>query len=518
MQNPKNEVTNYLVPQGTTHLMMWIGSGLPTERIVEYNEECGDYIYEDRSKRDNKLRVTTVNYVETLSGECKKMKEKGESCILVYDSKMVNKEGEEELKKIVRKIPNCYLVDYEDFAKKLKEDKDVKQNETMTSFIDHINEIIEYNKEYPNFDREINNIHNIGNLVDCMRMLLLLCPGKLKEIANQTNKKEQKLQDKDCSMLYHDLDMLQQEDNYSNKNKKTFKINDQQADLRFSKPMAGDTGKNFENGIIFANSPNNQNNSIMQIINNYLDQLKSNEKRGLYNDIRDWTVSINNFSEQYKNEAHRSWYKGRNRTKSTMIEFDGNYSSIPESKFIAIINWFCENMEDGKSTKLGRGNEITFGNDEEKITFVDKKGKTTNVSLGKFLTNLMNDDQGNDIMKKIYYSVRDNKNLFRDPLGALIYSNPKLQRFKIACQICLRRPIARDNYHKLFGFEEYRKELAKEKAAIMKDEKVSMKNNTKIDKSFWCCCSANERKNVKTRNVNLSELNKNYPYHKGGMY
>ena len=52
----------------------------------------------------------------------------------------------------------------------------------------------------------------------------------------------------------------------------------------------------------------------------------------------------------------------------------------------------------------------------------------------------------------------------------------------------------------------------------MKDEKVSMKNNTKIDKSFWCCCSANERKNVKTRNVNLSELNKNYPYHKGGMY
>ena len=338
MQNPKNEVTNYLVPQGTTHLMMWIGSGLPTERIVEYNEECGDYIYEDRSKRDNKLRLTTVNYVKTLKGECEKMKEKGESCILVYDSKMVNKEGEEELKKIVRKIPNCYLVDYEDFAKKLKADQYVEQNKTIKPFIDHINEIIEYNKEYPNFDSEINNIHNIGNLVDCMRMLLLLCPGKLKEIANQTNKKEQKLQDKDCSMLYHDLDMLQQEDNYSNKNKKTFKINDQQEDLRFSKPMAGDTGKTFENGIIFANSPNNKNNSIMQIINHYLWQLKSNGKIGLYNDIYDGEVSINNFSEQYKNKAHRSWYQGRNRTKSIMIEFDGNYSSMPESKFIAIIN------------------------------------------------------------------------------------------------------------------------------------------------------------------------------------
>ena len=85
-------------------------------------------------------------------------------------------------------INENYFMGYEAIKKpkSYKEDKDVKQNETMTSFIDHINEIIEYNKEYPNFDREINNIHNIGNLVDCMRMLLLLCPGKLKEIANQT--------------------------------------------------------------------------------------------------------------------------------------------------------------------------------------------------------------------------------------------------------------------------------------------------------------------------------------------
>ena len=69
-----NNVTNDFVPKGTTHLMMWVGGNLPTERIVEYNEKCGDYIYEDKSKRDNKLRVKTVNYVKTLKGECEKMK------------------------------------------------------------------------------------------------------------------------------------------------------------------------------------------------------------------------------------------------------------------------------------------------------------------------------------------------------------------------------------------------------------------------------------------------------------
>ena len=229
----------------------------------------------------------------------KKKKKNGESCIFVYDSKMINKEGKEELKKIVGEIPNCYLVDYEDFAKQLKQDKNILDSKTIKSFIDHIDEIIEYSKEYPNFDPCPNSIYNIGNLVDCMRMLLLLCPGKLKEIANQQGKKP--LNSEDCSILYNDLDMLQKEDDGLNKSTQTFETNDKQQ-FFFSLPMQGDGGKVFENGIIFARSQNNSNCNIKKIIDDYLNNLSFNEKerKGLYFIINGDEIAINDFSEFMK--------------------------------------------------------------------------------------------------------------------------------------------------------------------------------------------------------------------------
>ena len=482
MESEETKKSKYLVPKGTTHLMMWVGGALPTDRIVKYNKECccGDekqYRYEDTEKRlEYKIffcieAFTAVDYVKTLKGECERMLKKGESCILVYDSKMVNKEGEEELKKIVGKIPNCYLVDYEVFKQQLGHDKNTntKDGETIKSFIDHIDEIIEYNKEYPSFDWRLDNIYNIGNLVDCMRMLLLLYPGKLKEIANQTNKKTQQLQDKNSSLLYHDFDILQkkEEDLFNKSELTTLLENDKQQCLFFSTPMDGESGI-FENGIIFANSPNNQNDGIMNIINCYLPKSKgSKPNTALYNSLVGDSISINNFSEQYKNEAHRSWNKGRNRTESIMIEFDGDYSSIPESKFIAIINWFCENMRGNETAETIDEDVILLGGEQKKITFVDKKRETSQVLLNDFIQNIIKHATAEDSkkMQMIYNGVKDNKQV-----DNLTGNDKRLERFKIACIMCFGRPIPRSEYIDLFDFSEYKSKCMEEKAKNTEDK------------------------------------------------
>ena len=86
-------ITNNLIPTGTTHLMMWFGGELPEKRIIEYREGQQPTYQVDR---DDENRKCYVNYVETLKKECKKMEEKGEACILVYDSKMIDDAGKQK--------------------------------------------------------------------------------------------------------------------------------------------------------------------------------------------------------------------------------------------------------------------------------------------------------------------------------------------------------------------------------------------------------------------------------------
>ena len=79
MENKKTNNSKYLVPKGTTHLMMWIGGVLPTERIVQYNKICASgkdckYEYEDIQKRHE---VTVVGRVKTLDGGIKEIEAKG---------------------------------------------------------------------------------------------------------------------------------------------------------------------------------------------------------------------------------------------------------------------------------------------------------------------------------------------------------------------------------------------------------------------------------------------------------
>lgn len=216
--------TNYLVPQGTTHVMMWFGGVLPDKRMIRYRP--GQKL-QYQAYRDNENKHVYVNYVETLKGECKKMEQKGEACILVYDSKMIDDAGKQKMKDIVKDIPNCYLVDFEDFlqtalknniqfesGKQFLYDHEITQiakSKKISDFIEHLKTLIESNKDNMKFTSLISR-DCVGNLVDCARMLLLLNPSKLKRLAIDSNKEDKKTikpKTDDFSLLYHDFDMIQ---------------------------------------------------------------------------------------------------------------------------------------------------------------------------------------------------------------------------------------------------------------------------------------------------------------------
>ena len=79
-----------------THLMIWVGSVLPESRNISWRDSV--IHYPANNKEDNtseRGKYSFVNYVRTLQGECQKMKNKNEACILVYDSKMITQEDQE---------------------------------------------------------------------------------------------------------------------------------------------------------------------------------------------------------------------------------------------------------------------------------------------------------------------------------------------------------------------------------------------------------------------------------------
>ena len=110
-----SQETQCSVPKGTTHLMMWIGGQIPESIDITKQKTKPKYC-----KEEGFLRYS-VDYIETLKGECKEMAKKKESCILVYDSRLITPENEQKMKDTVKEIKNCYLVDYEDFANELKQ-------------------------------------------------------------------------------------------------------------------------------------------------------------------------------------------------------------------------------------------------------------------------------------------------------------------------------------------------------------------------------------------------------------
>ena len=336
MENEEETSTelDLLVPEGITHLMMWFGGGLPREKQIsvhywksgekpayESNRER-EYIYSKYEKDKVIEQYAFIDYAETLRGECKKMQAKNEACILVYDSRMITKKEDEiELKKIVENIPNCYLVDYEDFIKKLDKNE-------YPDFVKDIDDMINANKQKRNHNTTLKGA-TIGNLVDCVRMLLLLKPRKLKELAIEKNPNKSALKSSSIKqdpmafcLLYHDFDMIQttKGDDIVKQNvllRETKKKDNVDNDddilnykLVFCSSMDHGSSKSVENGIIFANSKNDKNTELENMISGYM-SLVPYEKKGvsMYDDvIANMYKCRNNFARQFFDEGHRTWW------------------------------------------------------------------------------------------------------------------------------------------------------------------------------------------------------------------
>ena len=342
------KVNNYRVPKGTTHLMMWIGSGLPTERAVHYQNKNKEPLrYEITDKRNGEMAV--VNYVATLKGECEKMQDKGDSCILVYDSRMIRQNDKKEMEKIVEKIPNCYLVDYEDYVEELKKEKDfefkgsvkchgeVKKSSCKQSeFIKDIDDNITFNSE--TYGLSDLTRFSMGNLVDCMRILLLLHPGKLKKLANEKNKsKKERLKEEDYTLLYHDFDMIQpdQEVYKNNQQDNDDKIKKEQA--LFGKNMGNGCGPGNENGLIWVNSKGDRNKVLENMISNYLNAPDINEySRIIYRYAK--LANANNFKGQFSDESHQSWsHASETDIKKRINICEDDYSRITEMRLKGLL-------------------------------------------------------------------------------------------------------------------------------------------------------------------------------------
>ena len=325
-------MSQYCVPKGTTHLMMWFGSSLPEKRAVAFNPEV-KYTYELGEGEDGYLYV---NYVKTLQEECKKMEGKGEACIFVYDSRFLSLHDKQQLQDVVSSIPNCYFVDYKEFVKKVKKEPDIEYNKQPISrtsddgttfertfkknkqsdFIDDIENLIKSNVKKQNFGSLKKN--SMGNLVDCARMLLLHHPRKLKELAienaikNNSNKSI-KLEPKDCSLLYHDFDLIQKTQpdiqHTQNKQNDNMKFEKDKPYLIFQKNMHGSTACGVENSLIFAISPNDKNERIDNIWCWYMNPIYV-DGPPLFNVLgNDKEIELMGMdvSGHWKDENHCSW-------------------------------------------------------------------------------------------------------------------------------------------------------------------------------------------------------------------
>ncbi len=333
----KKSTTNFSVPKGTTHLMMWFGGALPTKQQID-----GEHSFKYTYPSSNSGEDICVDYVKTLQGECKKMAEKNEACILVYSSKMLENKNEEkkQLKDVVKDIPNCYLVDYDDYIKNIA-DIPLKQEVAfkfdvgtinkkskytkISDFKEHINKLIEYHFANPEKNADQVERNSLGNIVDCARLLLLLQPKVLKNLAIQTNNNKKTFlpNSNDSTLLYHDFDIIQ--NNVLQKDNIGAKKFPENIELCCCKPQDNADSTKFENGIIFANSQNDRNEIIENIIHMYMNQMSEytplSDPKAIFPCMQDEKrVVINDFSNQFIDEGHRTWKKNR-KTKNNDITF-----------------------------------------------------------------------------------------------------------------------------------------------------------------------------------------------------
>ena len=218
-------------------------------------------------------------------------------------------------------------------------------NDVQSWMIEHINKLVKCNAENPTFLIK-NIITGMGNLVDCARMLLLLHPSKLKQLAIKSNegaKKTIQLNPKDYCMLYHDFDMI-----YTDKETKYVDIENEQhhevvqpvkdKPLLLCKAMdCACKNIGWENGIIRAISANDDNDTILSIMASYKHTTEPRESKSSkeYRNLSSVNMFMAtryhdkcmyaDFSELFTDEGHRSWQIDP-KQQSASIKQQQNYA------------------------------------------------------------------------------------------------------------------------------------------------------------------------------------------------
>ena len=201
-------------------------------------------------------------------------------------------------------------------------------------------------------------------------------------------------------------------------------------------------------------------------------------------------------------------------------------------------------------------NDITSKKNQKEITFVDKKGEKTKVSLNDFLQNIIKhinieeqgkyrklydgfeknnkDTDSRNIIKKIIKKSFSKKELSEttneiklikrdgqnDPeLKSLKDKIRKIERFIIACSICFGKSVNKSAYQCLFDFDAYKAKLIEEKIDSSKGKNIEEKvDSTKDKNSVYSSIGA---QNINNNNINfdishsehetdLNNINNNY--------
>ena len=552
--------------------MMWIGSGLPREREVHYqNKNEKPLRYEITDKRNGERAV--VDYVATLQGECKKMQDKGDSCILVYDSRMIRQKDKQEMENIVKGIPNCYLVDYKDYVEELKKGEDfefkgsakchgkvTKSCCKQSEFIKDIDDNITFNLETNGF-QELTRF-SMGNLVDCMRILLLLHPSKLKQLATKKNKdKKPQLDCKDYTLLYHDFDMIQpdQEVYKNNQQDNDDKIKKEQA--LFGKNMGNGHGLGNENGLIWVNSNGDRNEVLENMISNYLDVIDNEYGQIIYRYAN--LANANNFKGQFSDESHLSWsHASETDIKKRINISENDFSKFTKMQLIGLLqtcyrNQFATIPINGKEKEMDITEFLKKVNDEQNNRYQEYTEIARKIHEGAKLKN-----NGESYLDNIKLEEKEKSKI--NYASTFMYQE-KVERLEKQIQNKINKHLGKkDNPKKLhwdkdpnkgckngkllnvrrFGFHRdyinkinnYYDQLREKEFSYLKgtkynemdydskhklleklNEYVTRLEEGKANNVFFPCVSVNEYRNVNTGRQNTTGLPKRN-YSKKGMY
>ena len=163
--------------------------------------------------------------------------------------------------------------------------------------------------------------------------------------------------------------------------------------LLFCQPM-GNAGKTrLENGLLFANSENDENKSIQTWIDNYMTKIKENNYKMIYLCCPAQYIKGNDFSQQYQDEHHESWLSERDQIvlKAKNLRFN-------------ILN-FVDHNKLNNNKKIHAEYEEINDNLNDDINYAQSRARI-------IYTNLFSDKQRENFYNKYYKPNNNDKAQF----------------------------------------------------------------------------------------------------------